>query len=103
MPRGRAPTLTWPTCLRWARSMMSTAPPSSALTKTRRPSGENTAYAVFSPDGRRVFVSAEEGGAVDIIDLAQRKQVGQVSVGARPRGIGFSPDGKRAYVAAENA
>jgi hypothetical protein len=48
-----------------------------------------------------VFVSAEEGEAVDVIDVARREQVAQIAVGARPRGIGFSPDGKRAYVAAE--
>lgn len=65
--------------------------------------GRNPEHAVFSPDGTRVFVSAEEGEAVDVIDVARRAQVAQVPVGARPRGIGFSPDGKRAYVAAENA
>ncbi len=52
---------------------------------------------------QRVFVSAEEGGAVDVIDFAKREQVAQVLVGDRPRGIGFSPDGRTAYVAAENA
>jgi YVTN family beta-propeller protein len=55
--------------------------------------GKNPEHAVFAPDGRHVFVSAEEGEAVDVIDLAERRQVAQVPVGARPRGIGFSPDG----------
>ena len=49
MPRGRAPTGTWPTCARLATSMTSTASPSSALTKTKRPSGENTACSGFLP------------------------------------------------------
>jgi YVTN family beta-propeller protein len=65
--------------------------------------GKNPEHAVFSPDGALLFVSAEEGDAVDIIDVAARRQVAQVPVGARPRGIGFSPDGRRAYVAAENS
>ena len=30
--------------------------------------GKNPEHAVFSPDGRLVFVSAEEGDAVDVID-----------------------------------
>ncbi len=65
--------------------------------------GRNPEHAVFSPDGKKLFVSAEEGDAVDIIDFTTRKQVAQVSVGARPRGIGFLPDGSRAYVATENS
>ena len=65
--------------------------------------GKNPEHAVFTPDGRYVFVSAEDGEAVDIIDVAKRAQVGQVPVGARPRGIAFSADSKRAYVAAENS
>jgi YVTN family beta-propeller protein len=65
--------------------------------------GKNPEHAVFTPDGRFVFVSAEDGEAVDIIDVAKRAQVGQVPVGARPRGIAFSADSKRAYVAAENS
>ncbi|MFX8180176.1 hypothetical protein ABTK97_19845, partial [Acinetobacter baumannii] len=63
--------------------------------------GKNPEHAVFSPDGRWVLVSAEEGGAVDVIDVDKRSQVAQVPVGTRPRGIGFSPDGRRAFVAAE--
>ena len=65
--------------------------------------GKNPEHAVFTPDGRFVFVSAEDGEAVDVIDVAKRAQVGQIPVGARPRGIAFSADSKRAYVAAENA
>jgi len=65
--------------------------------------GKNPEHAVFSPNGRLLFVSAEEGDAVDIIDFTTRKQVAQVPVGARPRGIGFLPDSSRAYVATENA
>ena len=37
--------------------------------------GKNPEHAVFTPDGRYVFVSAEDGEAVDIIDVAQRAQV----------------------------
>ena len=48
-------------------------------------------------------MSAEDGQAVDIIEVGQRAQVGQIRVGVRPRGIVFSADSKRAYVAAESS
>ncbi len=48
--------------------------------------GKNPEHAVFSPDGKWIFVSAEEATQVDIIDIAQRKQVANVPVGRRPRG-----------------
>ena len=56
---------------------------------------------MFSPDGRWLLVSAEEAEQVDVIDVAQRRQVASIAVGLRPRGIGFSPDSGRAYVACE--
>jgi len=58
--------------------------------------GKNPEHAVFSPDGKWIFVSAEEATQVDIIDVAQRKQVANVPVGRRPRGIGFLPDSSKA-------
>jgi YVTN family beta-propeller protein len=75
----------------------------NALAFSIKVHGKNPEHAVFSPNGRLLVVSAEEGEAVDIIDFAARKQVAQVAVGARPRGIGFLPDSSRAYVATENA
>ncbi len=65
--------------------------------------GKNPEHAVFSPDGKWLYVSSEEADSVDIVDLAQDQVVKSVTVGNRPRGIGFLPDGTRAYVAAENA
>ena len=37
--------------------------------------GENPEHAVFSPDGRFVYVSAEEDDKLDVIDVAGRKLV----------------------------
>jgi len=58
---------------------------------------------VFSPDGRFVYVSAEEDDKLEVIDVAARKLVAQLKVGNRPRGIAFTPDGAKAYVACERA
>ena len=63
--------------------------------------GKNPEHAVFSPDGQRMLVSAEEADQVDVLDLRTRKQVASIRVGNRPRGIAFSPDGNTAYVAVE--
>ena len=49
MPRGRAPTGICATSLRLAKSITSTASPSSALTITVLPSGENTACSGLRP------------------------------------------------------
>jgi YVTN family beta-propeller protein len=65
--------------------------------------GKNPEHAVFSPDGKWLYVSAEEGDVVDIIDGRARKQITSITLGQRPRGIGFLPDSSRAYVAAEEA
>ncbi len=65
--------------------------------------GQNPEHAMFRPDGSIVYVSAEDGDTVEVIDFDKRAQITQIKVGARPRGIGFLPDGSRAYVAAENA
>ena len=65
--------------------------------------GENPEHAVFSPDGRFVYVSAEEDDKLEVIDVAARKLVAQLKVGTRPRGIAFTPDGAKAYVACERA
>ena len=58
--------------------------------------GENPEHAVFSPDGRYVYVSAEEDDKLEIIDVAARKQIAQLTLGTRPRGIAFTPDGAKA-------
>ena len=65
--------------------------------------GRNPEHAVFSPDGRWIYVSAEEAEQVDVIDLTKRQQTGHVAVGKRPRGMAFLADGSRAYVACEMA
>ena len=48
-------------------------------------------------------MSAEEDDKLEVIDVAGRKLVAQLTVGTRPRGIAFTPDGAKAYVACERA
>lgn len=74
-----------------------------AITRQMKMSASNPQHAVFSPDGRWLYASAESADSIDIFDVARGELAASVRVGDRPRGIGFLPDGSRAYVAAENA
>jgi len=64
--------------------------------------GKRPENAVFTPDGRWIYVSAEESPALDVIDVRQGTVASSITVGPRLRGIAFTADGSRAYVAAEH-
>lgn len=56
--------------------------------------------AVFSPDGKLLYVTTGPGRSVLIVDPAKKAAVGTIDgVGWFPRGIGISPDGKKLYTA----
>jgi len=56
----------------------------------------------LSPDGKFVYVTSENDGAVSIVDTAGAKVVKTIKVGRRPRSVAFLPDGSRAFVTNEN-
>jgi len=47
----------------------------------------------------RAFITNEYDGTLSVLDTRSGKVETTVSVGARPRGIGFSPDHAHVYVA----
>jgi YVTN family beta-propeller protein len=62
----------------------------------------------FTPDGKRVLISALGGrepgsSSLVVIDAATRKEVKQMSLGGGAAGILMAPDGSRAYVAVSSA
>jgi YVTN family beta-propeller protein len=63
--------------------------------------GKHATAAVFSPDGRWIYASAEESPELAVIDVKQGAVTNSIPVGPRLRGIAFLPGGARAYVAAE--
>ena len=69
-----------------------------ALPKTTPPAALQSA--VFSPDGKRLYVTTGAGRSVLIVDLAKKAVVGTIdAVGMFPRGIAISKDGKKLYTA----
>jgi len=47
----------------------------------------------------RLYVSAEDGNQIVVVDPAVAAVVDHIPVGKRPRGLKVSPDGQRLYVA----
>ena len=64
--------------------------------------GELPIRVKFTPDGRQAWVSNARSASVTVFDVAGRRLLGQIAVGAVPVGIQMSPDGKRAFVACTN-
>ena len=59
------------------------------------------AHAIFSKDGKLVYVSGETAGDVTVIDVAQRKVVGRIiHGGGDAMGLALPSDGKTLYAAA---
>jgi DNA-binding beta-propeller fold protein YncE len=55
--------------------------------------------AAVAPDGRLAYVTDEQTGDLSVIDLARRRIVDRVFVGATAHHLGISPDGRRIWVA----
>jgi DNA-binding beta-propeller fold protein YncE len=55
--------------------------------------------AAVAPGGQLAYVTDERTGNLSVIDLARRKVVGRVFVGALAHHFGISPDGRRIWVA----
>ena len=51
-----------------------------------------------SDDGRNLFVVAEEGNALLVVDAEKQKVTHKIEVGIRPHSVILSEDGKAAYV-----
>jgi YVTN family beta-propeller protein len=52
----------------------------------------------LSPDGKRLYVTANGANALKVVDLAERKVAATIPVGVKPYACAVSLDGKRAWV-----
>ena len=60
---------------------------------------------VFSPDGRRAFVSivGDTAGEVGVVDTATGSVVARIPLGSRPQALAVAPDGERVYASEPDA
>jgi len=56
----------------------------------------------LSPDGGRLYVASEDGGAAVVFDTGSGKILASLPVGAEPEGVAVSPNGHVAYVTSES-
>lgn len=78
------------------------------------PVGKHPHEVELSPDGKFAYTTdngtmaieqaGEGGNTISVVDLAERKKVGEISLGKyhRPHGIDIDREGKRLYVTTEN-
>ena len=61
--------------------------------------GRNPAHVILDKENRLAYVTNGEDNVLSIIDVAQRKVVGEIKTGASPHGLRMSPDEREIYVA----
>ncbi len=58
---------------------------------------------IITPDGKKVYVSSTDSGAVKVIDTTDDTLATSVDVGSKPAGIAVTPDGKLVVVSVGGA
>jgi len=77
--------------------------PATGKSVRRIPLGDEPEAFDISPDGKTIYVSNEDEGAVSFIDAANGKVLNNVKVGKEPEGVKVSADGRTLYVTSEVA
>jgi YVTN family beta-propeller protein len=72
--------------------------PAKGVLVTRHPAGPFAYDAVFSPDGKYVFVTSKTWSAVSVISVDTFEILGSIKVGKDPSLLAITPDGKKLYV-----
>lgn len=72
--------------------------PAKGTLVTRHPAGPFAYDAVFSPDGKYVFVTSKTWSAVSVLKTDDWMILGSIKVGGDPSSIAISHDGTRLYV-----
>jgi YVTN family beta-propeller protein len=73
----------------------------TVLDRLTRPRYESPRDIAVSPDGKRLYVTAETANALIVVDLGRRKPVVRVKVGTKPQRVILTPDGLTAFVSNE--
>lgn len=60
--------------------------------------GREPAHVIIDKENKLAYASNAEGNTVSVVDVAQRKVVGEIKTGASPHGLRMSPDGREIFV-----
>lgn len=61
--------------------------------------GGEPAHVIIDQQGKLAYVTNAEDDTLSVVDVAQRKVVGEIKTGKSPHGLRMSPDGREIYVA----
>jgi YVTN family beta-propeller protein len=61
--------------------------------------GRKPAHVIIDAQGQLAYVTNAEDNTLSVVDVAQRKVVGEIGSGTSPHGLRMSPDGREIYVA----
>ena len=64
--------------------------------------GHHPAHVIIDAHGKLAYVTNSEDNNVLVIDVAQKKVIGEIKTGKFPHGLRMSPDGREIYVANVN-
>lgn len=64
--------------------------------------GEHPAHVIIDAQSKQIYVTNSEDDNALIIDVEQKKVVGEIKTGKFPHGLRMSPDGREIYVANVN-
>ncbi len=67
------------------------------------PTAAAPAYAAFTPDGGRLYVTNSNANSTQVFNMANNALLTTIPVGSLPQGIAMSPDGSAALVANSNS
>ena len=61
--------------------------------------GREPAHVIVDSQGKLAYVTNGKDNMLSVVDVAQRKVVGEIKTGKRPHGLRMSPDAREIYVA----
>lgn len=61
--------------------------------------GREPAHVIIDPQGKLAYVTNAEDNMLSVVDVAQRKVIGEIKTGKSPHGLRMSPDAREIYVA----
>ena len=73
------------------------------LDRVLRPHYRTPLHIAVSPDGQRLYVTAEEAGGLLVVDAVGRRLLAEIPVGQRPHSVVLNQEGSMAYVTDHDA